>query len=64
MHLVFKESESVHDKEIVNLVIFFPDKLLDWMAEIEELPVRLLEINQTMPFKNHAHEIFEAFSAR
>jgi hypothetical protein len=45
MNLVFKEYESIHNKENVNIIIYFPDKLLDWMAEIEELPVRLLEIN-------------------
>jgi hypothetical protein len=45
MNLFYKEFDSLTNKDNVNLIIYFPDKLLDWMAEIEEVPVKLLDIN-------------------
>ncbi|CDW85080.1 anoctamin-like protein [Stylonychia lemnae] len=46
------------------LVIYFSDDLLDEMAEIYELPVRLLDQNQSVPFKNYAEDVYEQFQAR
>lgn len=34
------------------------------MAELDELPVRLLDINYALPFKDYAEDMFEAFQAR
>ena len=31
------------------------------MAEQDELPVRLLDINYCIPFKDYAEDLFEAF---
>jgi hypothetical protein len=41
------------------LVIYFADDTLDKMAEILEVPVRLLDIGQCVEFKNHAEDMFE-----
>lgn len=46
------------------LVIYFSDDTLDKMAEILEVKVRLLDHGSTMPFKNHAEELYEQFQAR
>ena len=44
------------------ILIYFPDELLDQMAEIHEVQVRLLDSMQTAPFKDHAEELFEQFN--
>lgn len=46
------------------VLIFFQDELLDEMAEILELQVRLIDTGQTAPFKDHAEDLFEQFQAR
>lgn len=46
------------------LVIFFSNELLDKVAEVYELPVRLLDMDQAIQFKDYAEEIFEEFQAR
>jgi hypothetical protein len=46
------------------LVIYFSDDLLDQMAEIHEVKVRLLDHGQTIQFKNHAEDLYEQFQAR
>jgi len=46
------------------LVIYFSNEVLDYMAEIYKVKCRLLDYNQTVPFKTHAEDIFEQFQAR
>lgn len=43
------------------LVIFFSDEILDQMAEIEKVKVRMLDEGVTMKFQNHAEDMFEQF---
>jgi hypothetical protein len=46
------------------LIIYFADDLLDQVAELNNIEVRLLDKNQTLPFKNFAEDIYEQFNAR
>ena len=48
-------------EEDLIFLIYFPDDLLDQMAELQNLPVRILEFNEVVPFKNYAEDIYEAF---
>lgn len=41
------------------LVIYFSDEILDKMAEIFEVQVRLLDYNYNVEFKTYAVEMFE-----
>ena len=42
-------------------IVYFPDEILDQMAELEELPVQLLDSDNILPFKDYAEDIYEAF---
>ena len=46
------------------VLIYFPDELLDQMAEILEIDTRLIDYSLAIPFKDHAEDLYEQFQAR
>eukprot|EP00347_Sterkiella_histriomuscorum_P001432 403372059 len=64
LNIDFREFRSALNESMVIIVIYFSNELLDQMAEIYGLPVRLLDENQAIQFKDHAEENYEQFQAR
>jgi hypothetical protein len=52
------------NKDHTIIAINFSDDVLDQVAELEGLEVRLLDLKQTLPYKIHADDLYEQFNAR
>lgn len=61
LHYYLTSTLAALNKSETIIVIFFSDDVLDKMAEILEVKVRLLDKGQAVPFKNYAEEMFEQF---
>ena len=52
------------DENKLSVVLYFEDSVLDLMAEMMKMPVRMSEYNVNAEFKCFASDMFDQFNAR